>query len=178
MNATKLVMWAVAATSAVVVTSVAVTVGYAAGGAQDNVLSPDEVAQQLADQPAPDRPSGAGPTVTTGEPVTFERTPGRLVAACDGDLAWLESWSPNPGYRVDDVVRGPAAQVSVWFESDSSDDVEVVVTCEAGEPVVTDLAEADDHGGDRDDDNDDGDNSGPGSGGDDHGGDDDNSGPG
>jgi len=71
---------------------------------------------------------------------------------CDGDQVWLVSWSPNTGYRVDDVVRGPGAEVSVWFESDSFDDVEVVVRCEAGQAVATDLVEPDDHGGDRDED--------------------------
>jgi hypothetical protein len=165
MNATRLVIWSVAAAAAIGVTTTAVTVANATNG-RDDVLSQDEVARELGEATAPDRstpvPSPTEPAVS-GEQVTLDRTPGRLVVECDGDQAWLTAWSPNPGYRVDEVTRGPAAEVSVWFESDSFDDVEVVVTCEAGEPVANDLVEPDDHGGDRDDDDrDDDDNSGPG----------------
>jgi hypothetical protein len=179
MNATRLTMWVVAAAAAVGITTAAVTVANASSG-RDDVLSQDDVSRELAGEtnPAtqPSQPDNQQPA-PDGEVSTFERTPGRVVVMCDGDQAWLVSWSPNPGYRVDDVVRGPGTQVSVWFESDSFDDVEVVVTCEGGQAVATDLVEPDDHGDDRDrgDDNGDGDdNSGPGDGS----GDDDNSGPG
>ena len=170
MNATRLVIWSVAAAAAIGLTTTAVTVANATGGGGggDDVLSQDEVARELGEQTAPDR-SSPEPTPTelavTGQPMTLERTPGRLVVVCDDDTASLTSWSPNPGYRVDDVVRGPAAEVSVWFESDSFDDVEVVVTCDGGKPSANELVEPDDHGGDRDDDDDDdsgGGNSGPG----------------
>lgn len=160
MNAARLVIWSVAAAAAIGVTTTAVTVANATGGGRDEVLSQDDVSQQLGDGSAPGANQSPPPGSSTadpsavfdGSPVTLERTPGRLVVECDGDQALLTSWSPNPGYRVDDVVRGPATEVSVWFESDSFDDVEVVVTCQAGEPVVRDLVEPDDHGGDRDDD--------------------------
>jgi hypothetical protein len=61
----------------------------------------------------------------------------------------LKSWTPKAGYRVDEVVRGPATKVSVWLESDTFDDVEAVVTCTDGVAKLTDLVEPDDHGGNR-----------------------------
>jgi hypothetical protein len=149
----RLMMWAAAAVAAVAVTAVAVTV---AGATDDRneILSQNEVDRQLADRtgtPAPDatgtpRQSPAGDAVTR----TLRSQAAQLVVRCDGDTAWLETWSPNPGYRVDEVVRGPAAEVSVWLESDIHDDVLVVVQCQAGEPQMTELVEPDDHGGDRD----------------------------
>lgn len=42
---------------------------------------------------------------------------GWVTAACDGDMAYLVSWSPAQGYRVDEVRRGPAPSVKVEFES-------------------------------------------------------------
>lgn len=169
MNATRLVIWSVAAAAAIGVTTTAVTVANATGGGRDDVLSQDDVSRELgegaaADGSAPGEPSPSSTmdrSVLNGTPITLDRTPGRLVVECDGDEALLTSWSPNPGYRVDEVVRGPAAEVSVWFESDSFDDVEVVVTCDGDKPTANDLVEPDDHGGDRDDDEHD-DNSGRG----------------
>jgi len=64
-------------------------------------------------------------------------------------VAELRRWSPNAGYRADDVVRGPGAVVSVWFESDRDNDVKVIVRCDGGRPVLTEEVEYDDHGGDR-----------------------------
>jgi hypothetical protein len=168
MNGMRLVIWSVAAAAAIGVTTTAVTVANATGGGRDDVLSQNDVSNELAEGATPSTPEPT-PTNVTGEPVTFELTAGRLVVQCDGDQSWLASWSPNPGYRVDDVLRGPAAEVSAWFESDSHDDVKVAFTCDGNKPDVTELVEPDDHGGDRDDDDhdddDDGDNSGPGGGG-------------
>ncbi|MGH3683123.1 MAG: hypothetical protein ACRDT2_23085 [Natronosporangium sp.] len=157
MNRSRLILWVVAAVAAVGVTTAAVTVANAGGG-RDDVLSQDEVSRQLGDQtrsapatgdpasPASPVPSGAG------ESRTLRSQAAQLVARCDGADAYLEAWSPNPGYRVDDVVRGPAPEALLWVESDSFEDVQVLVRCEGGEPVLTDLVEPDDHGGDRDDD--------------------------
>jgi hypothetical protein len=155
MNRTRLALWVAAAAAAVGVTTAAVTVANADSGGND-VLSQDEVARQLADETAtPGTPSPEAPPPTgDAEPGTLSGQAGQLVVRCDGDIAYLESWSPNPGYRVDDVVRGPAATVSVEFESDSADDVEVVVRCQDGTLVQEDHVELDDHGGDRDDDDD------------------------
>ncbi|HEY8471020.1 MAG TPA: hypothetical protein VIL37_00055 [Natronosporangium sp.] len=152
MNAMRLVIWSVAAAAAIGVTTTAVTVANATGGGRDDVLSQDDVSRELTQSGSPTTPPETGsPPAVNGESFTIERTAGRLVVACDGNQAWLTSWSPNPGYRVDEVTRGPAESVAVWFESDTDEDVEVIVTCQNGEPVVADLVEPDDHGGDRDD---------------------------
>lgn len=162
MRITRLMIWAAAAVAAVGVTTAAVTLA----GASDNpneVLSQDEVSRQAGQlgTPGPD-PTGSptpGPsgspsaTAPAGDGVTntlFSRA-AQLVVRCEDGLARLEAWSPNPGYRVDDVVRGPAPEVYLWVESDTFDDVMVFARCEAGEAVMTEKVEQDDHGGDRDD---------------------------
>ena len=146
----------------------AVTMGVAAavvlfaavGNNGGDVLSQDDVSRALAD----DGQAPPGPTAPLGgqfgasDKQTMASRAGTLIAACDGDVAVLQQWIPKNGYRVDEVVHGPAARVSVWFESDKFEDVEAVVTCRQGTAVLTDNVEADDHGGG-------GDNSGPGGGG-------------
>jgi hypothetical protein len=143
----------------------AVVVFAAARGNQGDVLSQEDVARALADNgatddataspgPKPTSPLG-GQFGTSDDKQILTSQGGRLVVACDGDTAALRMWIPNSGYRADDAVRGPAARVSVWFESDKFEDVEAVATCRNGTAVLTDNVEADDHGGD----------SGPGGGG-------------
>lgn len=162
MNRSRLILWVVAAVAAIGVTTAAVTVANASGG-RDDVLSQDEVSRQLADQtgppPATTPPATGGPATPdpSGDGVsrTLRSQAAQLVARCDGAAAYLEAWSPNPGYRVDEVVRGPASQALLWVESDSFEDVQLLVQCEGGEPVLTELVEPDDHGGDRDDERDD-----------------------
>jgi hypothetical protein len=89
--------------------------------------------------------TSAPPAAGDGPLRTLRSRAGQVAARCDGTLAYLEAWSPNPGYRVDEVVRGPAPEASVWIESDSFEDVLVLVRCEAGEPVLTEQVEPDDH---------------------------------
>lgn len=166
----QLVVWVAATVAAIGVTTAAVTVANATGG-RDDLLSQDEVSRQLDEQgrssgaPTPTGPA-ASPgaqrsTAPAGQAVTrtLHSEAGQVVARCDGGEVYLEAWSPNPGYRVDEVQRGPAPKASLWIESDSFNDVLVLVVCENGEPTLTDKPEVDDHGGDRDDDH-----------GDDHGG--------
>ncbi len=103
-----------------------------------------------------------------------------MVVSCDGDTATLLRWSPASGYRGDDPQYGPAATVSVRFESDAASDdnapdVFVSVRCVNGVAVkATKLG--DDHGhdgatpqpsagGGRDNTGDDGGTSGKGNGG-------------
>ncbi|MPZ25235.1 MAG: hypothetical protein GEV12_01970 [Micromonosporaceae bacterium] len=168
MNRSRLILWVVAAVAAIGVTTAAVTVANAGGG-RDDVLSQDEVSRQLGEQtgapPATGAPETSAPATPgpSGEGVsrTLRSQAAQLVASCAGAGAYLETWSPNPGYRVDEVVRGPAPQALLWVESDSFEDVQILVQCEGGEPVMTELVEPDDHGGDRDDDGyDDGDDRG------------------
>jgi hypothetical protein len=142
----RIIGWTAAAVLAIGAAAAAVTAASAGG----NILSDDDVAAQLA---------AAGPSATEpgnevldpggpAGPGTVVSTPGgTVVVQCRDDLADLVSWSPNPGFRADDVVRGPAVRASLWFESDSADDVKVEVTCDNGTPVARQNVEADDHGG-------------------------------
>lgn len=166
-------LWGAAAVLAVGVTTAAVTVANATSG-RDGVLSQQDVARQLGQETgtpvvprATGTPQATGTPRATGTPQTpvpaadgtvrtLRSRAGQVTARCGDGLAYLEAWSPNPGYRVDEVVRGPAAVASIWIESDSYDDVELLVRCEAGEPRLSEQVEPDDHGGDRDrDDHDD-----------------------
>lgn len=61
---------------------------------------------------------------------------GEVVASCQSTGAYLLSWYPLQGYEIDDVVRGPAADAWVTFESGNSV-VRMVVTCSAGVPSAT-----------------------------------------
>jgi len=98
--------------------------------------------------PSPSVPSGthpaspsppAAPTSpaapTPGPPRQFNTQEGVVVAQCVGQLAYLVSWSPAPGYRVDDVRRGPATTAKVQFEMFGSHrESTVAVECSTGTP--------------------------------------------
>jgi hypothetical protein len=58
---------------------------------------------------------------------------GTVVARCQTGGAYLVYWSPAPGYRVDNVVRGPAQPARVSFEGQGRE-VKVSVTCVNGTP--------------------------------------------
>jgi hypothetical protein len=153
-------VWVVAA---VAVTATATALITASLLADNSVRSPQEVADALAaatatpaDTPTTTGTGPATPTVTvTGgaADLTSTLTPGIVTVHCDGSLASLVSWSPNPGWRADDPVRGPAAEVSVRFESDVAADYKVTATCVQGVPVVN-LGPDDHHGGGHGDDDD------------------------
>lgn len=120
-----------------------------------------------APAPSPSSPAGAG-ALTTATPAaapaaqagdagveTVASSPGgTAIARCAGGQVYLVSWSPEQGYRTDDVARGPAAVVSVKFESDANK-VVLSVRCVDGEPRPAVSQRADDHGG-RDKKSDDG----------------------
>lgn len=61
---------------------------------------------------------------------------GNVIARCERNLAYLVSWTPMQGYRADDARRGPAAGVSVHFES-SDRKIEIIISCRGGRPVAT-----------------------------------------
>ncbi|MBX6748525.1 MAG: hypothetical protein IRY85_02450 [Micromonosporaceae bacterium] len=153
-------VWVIAA---VAVTATATALITASLVADDSVRSPQQVADALA--AATTTPTTSTPT-TSGTPgtatstttvvggagdLTSTLTPGIVTVHCDGALASLVGWSPNPGWRADDPVRGPAAEVSVRFESDVAADYKVTATCAQGVPVVN-LGPDDHHGGGDDDD--------------------------
>lgn len=124
-------------------------------------LSQDQVRAELSSDGSTDDPSSSPsgsdspsaspsnrPPTGMGEPRGHTTAGGGVVVSCKGDQAFLVSWSPAPGYRADDPVRGPAPVVGLEFESDESDDVTVAVRCVNGEPRVTSAVDPDDHGGD------------------------------
>jgi hypothetical protein len=86
--------------------------------------------------PAPSTgPAAASPT--PGPPRQFTTYAGVVTAECVGQLAYLVSWSPAPGYRVDDVWRGPAAVARVTFVMSSTRrEAAVGVGCVSGVPTL------------------------------------------
>jgi hypothetical protein len=91
-------------------------------------------------------PSAPEPAQTSsGQDLTrgFSTEGGTVLAACDSGLATLVSWSPAQGYAADDLEPGPAAAVSMEFESDDYT-VQVRVVCAGGVPAMTQRAVEDD----------------------------------
>lgn len=84
--------------------------------------------------PPPATPSPA--TTPTASGTALSSSGGELVAECRGASAYLMSWSPQQGYEIDDVSRGPAATARVTFGSGSGS-VVMVVSCRGGMPVLT-----------------------------------------
>jgi serine/threonine-protein kinase len=156
-------VWVVAAVAVAATATALITASLVA---DDSILSPQEVDRALAGGTSTPTVTTTGTATVTGGAgdVVSTLTPGIVTVHCDGNLATLVSWSPNPGWRADDPVRGPAAEVSVRFESDVSADYKITATCVNGAPVVNQGPDDDDHGG-RDGDDD---NSGSGGGGDDY----------
>jgi hypothetical protein len=155
----KLATWLVVAAVTMGVAA-AVVVFAAAGRDRGDVLSQEDVARALADDGTAQAPSTAPSSEfgTAAGRQALQSQAGMIMATCADGKAELATWIPKQGYRVDEVVRGPAAQASIWFESDKFDDVKAIVTCQDGRAVLTDQPELDDHGGGDDD------NSGPGGG--------------
>ena len=145
--------------AAVAVTATATALITASLVADDSVLTTDDVDRALAG--ATGTPTGNGTGIATGQPTTTTTTaggagdvvstltPGIVTLHCDGTQITLVSWSPNPGWRADDPVRGPAAEVSVRFESDVAEDYKVTAACFDGAPVAQ-LGPDDHSGGGRD----------------------------
>jgi len=107
-------------------------------------LSSDAVAKALASAgpgaPTPTSgPSPGTPSATTGPSRSLSSPGGTVIARCEGDLAYLMSWSPAQGWSVDEQHRGPASSTMIQFEGDTdrNDDLEVTltVTCRSGSPV-------------------------------------------
>lgn len=144
----------------VAVTAVAAAAVTAAVTGDNRTLSPQDVDQLLAGQTqgtdVTASPETSSPSTTDDNRVQVHSLiPGTVTVLCDGAVANLLSWSPNPGFRADDPVRGPAATVSVRFESDVHADYQVSATCADGTASVVLGPDDDDHGGRDDDDYDD-----------------------
>jgi hypothetical protein len=84
-------------------------------------------------QAAPSTSTGTSPG-SDGTVLTSQG--GEVVAACQPAGAYLMSWSPQQGYEVNGVIRGPAATAKVTFES-AANAVTMLVTCSGGVPSAT-----------------------------------------
>ena len=71
------------------------------------------------------------------------------MASCAAGTVRLLAWSPAPGYAVDEVEPGPAAEAEVRFTGGGTR-VQVSVTCGAAGPEqrVRVSADGEDDGGD------------------------------
>jgi hypothetical protein len=142
--------WLLAAGATAAVGAVALdVVGAGILGPQNQPLSQEDVARALAAVPAsPTTAPPATPTTAStaaSAPRGLTVPGGTLVAECAGGQVTLTSWSPDQGFRADDVARGPAASASIKFKNDGTENV-VVVTCRDGEPHADTVAD-DHHGG-------------------------------
>ncbi|MDT4988270.1 MAG: hypothetical protein QOI74_2364 [Micromonosporaceae bacterium] len=63
----------------------------------------------------------------------FTTSGGTAIVRCTGSRAYLVSWSPSPGYRFDNVERGPGDRVRVRFRSDENK-FDLRATCVGGVP--------------------------------------------
>ncbi|NGM12102.1 septum formation initiator [Verrucosispora sp. WMMA2044] len=138
-------------------------VGESLTGTPGGVRSQEEIARALA-EPAPgtDPPgsvptgapapgsttTGSGPGGSPSNPVPpadpsadsgdrrgFSTLGGSAVAECRPDGVYLVSWSARPGYRVDDVDRGPDDDADVTFVGPSGE-YELSVRCVGGVPTL------------------------------------------
>ncbi|MFJ7219896.1 hypothetical protein [Amycolatopsis sp. NPDC098790] len=116
-------------------------------GPQNQPLSADDVARALETVPSSSTPVPPPTTPSSSAPAPRGLTVpgGSVVAKCVDGRVTLLSWSPDPGYRTDDVSRGPATTASVKFKNDGTENV-VVVTCQAGEPHAETVADKGHHG--------------------------------
>lgn len=84
--------------------------------------------------------------VSTGSPVgpsspvsvqrQFDTDFGGFSARCTGDLAYLLSWSPAPGFTAEDVQRGPAQLVRLAFAGPART-ISFRVRCVGGVPHMS-----------------------------------------
>jgi hypothetical protein len=132
------VAWTVGAASSVGIGLVALTM--IGTGFSDRPLEP--VATPTAvDTASPGPWAAADPTTPTGSDHTVATRGGTLIVRCVQSGVFLVGWSPAPGYRTDDLQRGPAPTVSMTFES-TDREVSVNVACEANtaQPTIHDEA--------------------------------------
>jgi serine/threonine-protein kinase len=83
--------------------------------------------------PAPPAP------VTTPPPpagTLLSSAGGSVLATCQAAGAYLVSWSPQPGYEADDVIRGPAVTARVLFMA-GIHGVRMVVSCTGSVPSAS-----------------------------------------
>lgn len=151
-------IWVLLAGAAVVgVFSVLSGSGSGAGDSEPHALSQRDISRELASPTESPDHTPSGTPHSTGQPSHSESardngepskspakkrhraakqtTGGTVVASCKRGGAYLESWSPAPGFDSDDVHRGPARVASIEFEGDDMPDYLVTVRCKGGSPT-------------------------------------------
>jgi hypothetical protein len=95
--------------------------------------------------PSPSQPSGGASNSPAG--VLLTSPDGNADAVCESTGAYLLYWSPQPGFEVDQVNRGPTAVASVVFRGDRGG-ILMKVSCQGGVPVkkLSDVGSGDDGG--------------------------------
>jgi hypothetical protein len=107
-------------------------------GAGTEALTARQVAEQLAALPTPSAPApqpSDQPSRSPGVPRPLSGPGGTVVAECVGGQAFLRTWTPAQGFRVERVERGPYEHADVRFEG-SAGRSEVRVRCVGGEPTA------------------------------------------
>jgi hypothetical protein len=107
---------------------------------------PSSAATAAGARPAPSEMPPPSAKTSTGTEKPLSSPGGTAIARCSDGQVYLVSWSPEQGFRADDVNRGPGAQASLKFES-SNAKVFLTARCVGGEPQATVTQRGDDHGG-------------------------------
>jgi hypothetical protein len=76
-----------------------------------------------------------GPSSTGGVTRNLAAGGGTVTARCEKGLATVVAAVPSQGFHTSVLGHGPAASVSLTFESDS-EEYAVTVTCQGGSPVA------------------------------------------
>lgn len=87
---------------------------------------------------APSRTPQPRPTATPARPPTSETrvissVGGTAIVRCQSVRAYLVSWSPLPGFRATEVIRGPEPTVEVKFRGEELE-IEIDAWCVDGVP--------------------------------------------
>jgi hypothetical protein len=82
--------------------------------------------------PAPSAPASTPPPAGT----LLSSAGGSVLAACQKGGVYLISWSPQPGYEADDVIRGPGITARVLFMAGIRG-VRMVVSCTGSVPSAS-----------------------------------------
>ena len=129
--------WLAAAAVAIAIGVGAVRlIGSGITGGGTDVLTPQQVSDLLgAATPSPAPSQGSAPSQPPGERRALSGPGGSVVAVCVTGQAFLVSWTPAQGYRVERVERGPYEHADVRFES-SAGRSEVRVRCSGSEPTA------------------------------------------
>jgi len=108
--------------------------GTAAGddGERHSAARPLQPASTATPQPAPQ--ASSSPSPASGGSLVVSPG-GTVMASCQSGLAYLQYWTPDQGYEVSDVIRGPAARASIGFEHLTAEYV-ISVTCNGSDLVA------------------------------------------